>query len=151
MSANKIPTVPELDNRLKVKYQEKTVPSTVGSITTETTITALTMNGLTIGKTYRATFAGYIQANEADANAVARIKHNGGTIRQWVYRNDDFNAARIELGFQIDRIFQATATSVEFTIEGTVGIWSINGDAGIGRSFSRIEELPEYEQVSSFT
>ena len=137
----------------EVKYQKKTLSTTVS--TTDTDVTELKFNGLTIGKTYRWTgvFCGTLANPTGTLERIfASLIHNGATLAEGFFRHDDESINDVKQGtisLQVIFVAAATTASTSITIGATNGTVVAESN-GVG-TYTILEELPYHTETTNFT
>jgi len=123
------------------RYQTKTLS---GDITTNTTISDLTFNNLTAGKTYNI----ILQANVTTAGSSYKITcNNGGTAVGVVDRGISFTNS---IGAGINAFFTAVATTVTFVSTSVDGGEIIHGNDTKDETFATLIELNMTKLTDAF-
>ena len=132
----------------KNKVQTKYLTS---DVSTSTTLTSMTFNGLTTDKIYRVTLQAWMQivGTSATESGIIDITHNSNIIGRLHFRADaDTDVHAIVATSSV--IFTAAAATVTFaaTISGTITIF---GNSSGSESFAQLEELNNYTVTTDFT
>jgi hypothetical protein len=126
------------------KYQKKKLTADVTSDNTD--IADLRFENLTIGKVYKVTALPRIQTNGSGHNVNFNIEHDGSEVATATVINDT-NGNHT---FDIAAIITATASTVTFSCDSVATGDAIQGNDTFSETFVMIEELNNYQEVSSF-
>ena len=128
----------KLSEYTKTKWQMKYVLSTFSGTGI---ITALTMNNITIGKTYRVKVK-LLEGNSGGGNVQAKI-YDGATELSFI----NFAAPASNGYYETSKVFVATGTTV--TVDMLTNPRNIA--PGIANSYIILEEKPNHEETTDFT
>lgn len=138
-----------IKNYTKIKSQTKALAASVTG-TNVAEVASLTFNNLVIGKFYRIT--GVVRATCATtaSNALLTYTTNGAAVLNVGMDGFGDSVAGGALLFSVDATFQAAATKLVATITASPS-GSISGNGTKNSTFIQLEEIPNMEEVTSFT
>lgn len=123
------------------KVQEKVLPAT---ITSGTTVAALSFNNLVVGKWYWVKIQMYGNPQDLDTSLLA-INHDGVDLATAQIRGQRTDSTNIVSRITADAIFQATATTCNIVRQDG----RVVGNGTKAQTYSRIIELPSDKFVST--
>lgn len=129
----------------QIKYQTKKLTS---DVTTDTTVSDLTFNNLTIGKKYRVFLQARFEVN-GDAGAFVQIKHDGSIIGSVGAGHTDATGEFFHVS--TDAIFEASATTLTFDTVSIAASSALGGNDDFNQTYARLEELASAVEVSEWT
>jgi hypothetical protein len=128
------------------KFQTKFLTA---DVTSATTVPALDFSGLTVGKTYKLTVSPMINVAGSSEDLVLSFTHNS-TVILTAGLNMPNSTLGPTLEFGRSRIFTATASTISAEVTTYSGSPILRGDATALETYATIEELNNYQEVTSF-
>lgn len=139
----------------EIKYQRRTLGTAVTGTGLNTTVAALALAGLTIGKVYRVNLMAHLvltAPSGATEQVRASILHDGASQGGILLIGDATTTDQIQISGTALAVFEATTTTVDVQLNSACSNASsgLYPDASIP-TYIEIEELPYHTVTTDFT